>query len=348
MFREKKVFFLFVIFFLFVALIHSCSNVTKSIAKTQTSKVDVDADECAFWIDKDNSSKSLLIGNDKTANGALYLWDLNGNLIFKSKSLNQPVGVDVRYDVKLGNKMVDIVVCGIRSTNEIKVFKIDKKNKKLIDITSDKKISSHFMKDTYGICLYKRKKDGKIFAFVSSKQKENIHQIELKDDGNSKIEGVLVRSFGKKDQKSFVEGMVADDNLGYVYFSDETSAILKYIADPDKNDDSLILRFATQDGIKGDREGLALYEKTDKTGYLILSSQGNSSFKIYQREGNNKFIKSVSLFGIKNTDGIAATSTKIEPKYPHGIFACHNARGKNYVLYSWDEFFADFSTLNSN
>ena len=331
-----------IIYFFTIIAISSCSILRGPIPSTQTSKVNGDADECEFWIDKTNHTRSLLIGNDKDENGALYLWDLNGELISKSEILNQPVGVDVRYGMKLGNRKVDIVICAIRSTNEIKVFEIDAQNRQLIDITTDKKISSNFTKDTYGICLYKRPNDGKIFAFVSSKQKDNIHQIELKDDGNSKVEGTLIRSFGKNDQKSFVEGMVADDNLGYVYFSEETNAILKYAADPDKNDNSLILKFALKDGIRGDREGLALYENTKDTGYLILSSQGNSSFKIYQREGNNKFIKTISSLHVKNTDGIAATNTKIEPKYPNGLFACHNSKGKNFMIYSWDKFFGDF------
>ena len=281
----------------------------------------------------------MLIGNDKSENGALYVWDVFGNFISKTKTINRPVGVDVRYDMKMQDKNIDIVVCGVRSTNEIKVFEIDSNKKELIDITTDKKIFSNFTKDTYGLTLYKRPSDGEIFAFVSSKAKDNIHQIHLKDNGLGKVEGELVRSFGKKDINSFVEGMVADDSLGFVYFSDETNAILKYIADPNKNDNKLVSKFAKKDGIKGDREGLALYKERETEGYLVLSSQGNSTFKIYQRENDNKFIKTTSPKGVKNTDGIAITNISIMPNYPKGIFAAHNGAGKNFVLYDWQAFF---------
>lgn len=232
--KFKKIFYFFSIL-----IISSCTFLRGPPPNIQTSKVNGDADECAFWIDNNDPTKSLLIGNDKTKNGALYLWDLDGELVSKTDTINRPVGVDVRYDMQIGDRKVDIVVTAVRSTNEIKVFEIDRESRKLIDITSDKKISTNFTKDTYGICLYKRPSDGKIFAFVSSKQKDNIHQIELKDDGSSKVEGSLVRYFGINDQKSFVEGMVADDEMGYVYFSDETSAILKYAADPAKKDNNL-------------------------------------------------------------------------------------------------------------
>lgn len=304
-----------------------------------TSPVKGDADECAFWINFKKPSKSLLIGNDKTENGALYVWNLKGNLVYKTPIINKPVGVDVRYKIKFNNELIDVVVCCVRSSNELKIFKIDGDKKELIDITSDKKISSYHSNKTYGVALYKRPSDGQLFAFTSSKKNADIKQILLYDNKNGKIEGSLIRSFGKKNQKSFVEGMCVDDELGYFYCSDEQSAILKYYANPDLKNNNLLLRFAEHDGIEGDREGLALYKKNDLTGFLILSSQGNSTFKIYQREKNNTFIKTCFPKKVKETDGLDAFNISIEPNYPEGMIACHNGPGKNYLIYSWKDFF---------
>jgi 3-phytase len=303
-----------------------------------TTSVKGDADECAFWVNVKDPSKSLLIGNDKKENGALYMWDLKGDFVYKTPVINRPVGVDVRYQIKLGNELIDVAICAVRSSNELKVFKIDPEKRTLIDITTEKKIPSYQIDETYGVSLYKRKSDGKLFVFTSSKKKENIHQILLTDN-NGKIEGTLMRSFGKEDQKSFVEGMCVDDELGYFYCSDERAAILKYYADPDMKDDHLLLRFAVNDGIKGDREGLALYKKDDLTGFIILSSQGNSSFKIYQRENGNSFVKTCYPKGVRHTDGLDAVNIKVSPDFPEGIIACHNSSGKNFAIYSWKTFF---------
>ena len=305
--------------------------------KRETPSLPGDADECGIWINSIDTSRSAVIGNDKKSKGGLYVWDIDGKEIF-NVSLNKPVGVDVRYGMMLKNELVDIVVCGLRSTNQIKVFRIDPKTRNLIDITTKNGISSGFSKRTYGISLYKRQYDGKIFVFVSSKKTDDIHQLELTEDSEGKVKGSLIRYFGKKDQKSFVEGMCVDDELGFFYCSDERSAILKYEADPDKKNNMLLLKFATNDGIKGDREGLALYKKQNNEGYLVLSSQGNSSFKIYQRSRNNNFVKTVYPKGVSKTDGIAINSTPILPLFPNGLVVCHNDKNSNFVFYDWKDF----------
>lgn len=298
------------------------------------------ADECAIWADKKNPQNTVLIGNDKSALGSLYVFDLKGKLIHRTPYLNRPVGVSVRYGVKMANgETIDVVGCGLRERNEIKVFKIDPVTRKLIDITSSQKILSGFQDSTYGFCFYKNPSDGQLYAFVSRKKTDDIHQIRLEDDGTGKFKGTLVRQFGRKYQKSFVEGMVADDELGYLYCSDEQSAVLKFHADP-RIKESFIRSLAQDDGIRGDREGLALYLKPNGKGYLILSSQGNSTFKIYDRAGDNAFIKTAILHNTWKTDGIAASSIKVPPYFPKGIFAAHNDSDNNFGLFSWEEFSA--------
>ena len=307
-------------------------------AKAETVSLSGKADELAIWIHPKDPKQSLIIGNDKSVMGGLFAYDLQGHLITRSEYINEATGVSVRYGIQLSTGTVDIVGCAVRGTNEIKVFSIDPTTRKLIDITSPEGIPTGFLKDTYGFCFYKRASDGQLFAFVSKKGTDYIHQIILYDDGMGKIRGSLVRKLGLKEQKSFVEGMVADDEYGYFYCSDETHAILKYHADPNVPKDPFIRAFGVGDGIRGDREGLAIYKKGKGKGYLIVSSQGNSTFKIYQREGNNKFIKTAALHGVSKTDGIATTSQPIPPYYPTGIFAAHNDGDNNYLFFDWYEF----------
>ena len=98
----------------------------------------------------------MVIGSDKSPLGALYVYDLSGNLVSKSTHMNRPVGVSVRYGIKIGQEEVDVVGCGVGGTNEMKLFKIDPKTKKLFDMTSKLGIASGFQDNTYGFCLYKR------------------------------------------------------------------------------------------------------------------------------------------------------------------------------------------------
>ena len=100
----------------------------------------------------------------------------------------------------------------------------------------------------------------------------------------------------------------------------------------------MVDKFAIGDGIRGDREGIALYRETADTGYLVLSSQGNSQFKIFKREGDNTFVKTRSFKNVRKTDGLAISSIPL-PDFPKGIIACHNDRNKNFVIFDWQYFF---------
>ena len=75
--------------------------------------------------------------------------------------------------------------------------------------------------------------------------------------------------------------MVVDDELGYVYYSDERFGIRKWQADPDHADAARELAVFGTDGYAGDREGLAIYapERTPSvngggpSGFLVSSDQ---------------------------------------------------------------------------
>ena len=60
------------------------------------------------------------------------------------------------------------------------------------------------------------------------------------------------------------EAIAVDDQLGYVYYSDEGKGVRKYYADPEKGNDELAL-FATT-GFTEDHEGISIYQLTDSTG----------------------------------------------------------------------------------
>jgi 3-phytase len=134
--------------------------------------------------------------------------------------------------------------------------------------------------------------------------------------------------------------MVADDELGVLYASDEENAILKFRAAPDARGEPVAI-FAKGDGIDGDREGLAIYKTSPRTGYLLVSSQGNHTVKIYRREGDNAFLKTIETVGAYRTDGLEVTSHPLGKQFPHGLLVCHNSRGDNFVAYPWDAIAGD-------
>jgi 3-phytase len=142
--------------------------------------------------------------------------------------------------------------------------------------------------------------------------------------------------------------LAADDELGYVYAADESQAVRKYYADPDLKKNEQIVTFGTGDGFQGDREGIGIYKCMDGTGYLLVSSQGNKSVKIYRREGEkgnpHKHLLLTTVFttGAEETDGLEVTSLPAGPIFPKGFLAKHNSKGRNFVLYAWEEVAQNF------
>jgi 3-phytase len=314
--------------------------------KVSTSAVRDDADDPAIWIHPTEPAKSVIIGTDKGNAGALYVWDMAGKEI-QRVPLGRPNNVDVRYGMLVGGQRIDIAVTNLRtSPKQIKVFQIHSSNGTLTDITTNAGILTPELDDPYGLCLYKRPSDGAIFVIASTQtgaKKNNLHQYRLQDDGAGKVKGAYVRAIGNGVIKAYVEGLVADDELGYIYASDETNAIRKFYADPDRGDNQQIVAFATGDGIEGDREGLGIYKCPNGTGYLVASSQGNSTVKIYRREGepgnphHHTLLTTIKTNGSTETDGLDITNLPTSATFPKGFLVKHHSQGKQYVLYSWEE-----------
>ena len=295
-----------------------------------------DADDCAIWIHPTDPARSTVIGNDKAGKtSGLYVYDLS-KAVVQFVPMDRPSNLDVRYGMALGGRPVDICAAVDRKRNRIKVFAIDPVSRKLRDVTAPGGIPSHVAKDTYGLALYRRPADGAVFAFASDARAGAIAQVRLTDDGTGKVRGALVRRLGRSVIRGSVEGMVADDELGFLYAADEDRAVLKFHADPERGAEP-VARFALRDGIAGDREGLALYPCADGTGYLVLSSQGNNTVKVYAREGDNRFLKTIDTVGARDTDGLDVTPCPAGPTFPHGFMVCHNSPGRQFVLYAWED-----------
>ena len=79
-----------------------------------------------------------------------------------------------------------------------------------------------------GIALYKRPRDGAIFAIVAPKtggRDRYLWQYRLTASANGIVSGALVRRFGNYSGTSEIEAVAVDDELGYVYFADEDYGI---------------------------------------------------------------------------------------------------------------------------
>jgi len=298
-----------------------------------------DTDDPSIWIHPTDATKSIIVGTDKDTDGGLYAFDLNGKILKKSIPLKRPNNVDIAYGLVIDGKKVDIAVTTERESNKIRVFSLP--DLEPIDNGGISVFEEEELRDPMGVALYTRPADGKIFAIVGRKSgpvENYLWQYEL--TGNGKFaDAKVVRKFGKYSGKKEIEAIAVDNELGAIYYCDEQVGIRKYKADPALNDNKELAFFGQKD-FKADHEGIAIYKKTDSTGYILVSNQQANSFMVYPREGvngnpnNYKLLAEVPTSTIE-CDGADVTSVNLGPKYKNGLFVAMS-NGMTFHYYAWD------------
>lgn len=320
-----------------------------------TAPVGDDADDPAIWVHPTDSSKSLILGTNKAAapSGALVVFGLDGRIRQVIPRLDRPNNVDVESGLSLHGRSVDIAVVTERYQHRLRVFRIAPDTGRLEDISSETGLGVFrgepgLRAEPMGIALYRRPRDGAVFAVVSRKngpERGYLWEYRLEDDGAGQVQATKVREFGAFSGRTEIEAVAVDDQLGYVYYADEQDSIRKWHADPDHPDAGRELARLATDGMRGDREGVAIYARADGTGYLICAEQliGGSRLHIYRREGRagspHDHSERLAILdsGADDTDGLDAASAALGPQFPHGLVIAMNSRGRNFLLYRWED-----------
>jgi len=311
-----------------------------------TEPVIYDTDDPAIWINPADHSKSMLIGTDKDENGSLYAYDLTGKIL-KDKivhGLKRPNNVDIAYGLHLSGKATDIAVVTERNTHKLRVFSLP--DLKPIDgggIEVFQNETADGTRDLMGIALYTQPETNKIYAIVGRKtgptEGSYLWQYELADNGKGIVTGTCVRKFGKYSGLKEIESIAVDNELGYVYYSDEGSGVRKYYADPKRGNEELA--WFARTGFSADHEGISIYKINDGTGYILVSDQGANRFHIFTREGTpghpheHRLVKIVNMSTMES-DGSDITSVALNDQFRAGLFVAMST-DKTFQFYRWED-----------
>ncbi len=277
------------------------------------------ADDPAIWINPADPTQSTIIGTDKR--GGLAVYDLNGKQIQYLPD-GQMDNVDLRDGFSLGGQKIAIVAASNRKDNSIALYKVNPQTRKLENIAA--RSIKHGVA-AYGMCLFRSEKSGKTYYFATSKSGD-VEQWELVDN-SGKVDAKKVRNF---KVGGVIEGCVADDQLGQFYVSEEAIGIWKYGAEPEAGSQRTQVAKVGDGHLFADVEGLTIAYGPNGTGYLMVSSQGNYSYVVYRREGNNEFVKKFRIAdngkvdGAEETDGIDVTTANLGPAFPNGVFVAQD------------------------
>ena len=299
------------------------------------------ADDPAIWAHPTDPAQSLVIATDKKA--GLYLYDMQGKVVqfLPDGKMNN---VDLREDFELGGEKVVLVTASNRTDKSIAIYRLDTANRKLVDIADG--VQPTGLGDPYGLCMYRDTDNGRTYVFINGDDTRK-RQWELVATRNGRVQARHVRDMIFDSQ---TEGCVADDASGMLYVNEEDVGLWRLSARPEGgNEKTLVERIADNPAVKDDYEGVGIYDLGDGRGYLVVSSQGNDTYAVYRREGQQEYLGSFAVVadpvrgidGISETDGLEVTSRNLGPGFEHGAMIAQDGRNvmpvenQNYKYVPW-------------
>lgn len=312
-------------------------------ATLETEPVDHDgdaADDPAIWVHPTDPARSTIIGTDKK--GGLAVYDLSGKRLqfLPDGKMNN---VDLRAGFKLGGKTVTLVAASDRTHKSIALYSIDPDTRLLTNVADG--VQPTNLSDPYGLCMY-RDRQGQTFVFVGDPD-GLVRQWKLTATPTGKVRAQPVRDLRFDTQ---TEGCVADDETGALYVAEEDVALWKLGADAKAGSaKKAIARVADNPALKDDLEGVGIYAQAGGKGFIVVSSQGNNTYAVFRREGDNAYVGSFAVTangangvdGISETDGLEVTSASLGAGLEGGAFVAQDGRNigppehQNFKLVPW-------------
>lgn len=309
------------------------------------------ADDPAIWLHPTHPEKSLVLGTNKK--WGLFVYDLNGQTQ-QSIATGHINNVDVRQGLALtgpkGNTHqppIDIAIASNRSDNTLTIYTL---NPLSGHVTQAANVPTE-LNDVYGVCLYAPESQKNsaglgtvLYAFINDKdgrfQQYQVFQTQ------SGVTAKRVREFALHSQP---EACVVNDTSGDLFIGEEDAGVWLFSAEPSSTTSGQLIA-ATGDVLVADVEGLALVDN-DLGHYLVVSSQGDNSYALYQAEAPYEYVGSFRvglnsekrIDGASETDGLAVNGSAFSAEYPQGLLVVQDgfnlmpSQPQNFKYVSWKD-----------
>jgi 3-phytase len=297
------------------------------------------ADDPAIYVHPTDPTLNAIIGTDKT--GALVVYGFDG-AIRQELPIGRVNNVDVRDGLVIGGVPRTVVVTDNRSDNSLYLYLVDEATGMLVEAHAAPIVSD--VNEVYGLCVGQDPATGTTWAIVNSSDTGEVEQYLLGDAGDGTVSAERVREFVVGSQ---TEGCVVDDAAGVLYIGEELVGVWRYPLDPAAGDERVAVDLVEDGRLVADVEGLALIAREDGTGYLLVSSQGNSTFAVYERGGDNAYVGSFRIVdgegidAVSGTDGIDARLAGLPAPFDGGLFVAQDDLNRqpddnqNFKLVRW-------------
>lgn len=272
------------------------------------------ADDPALWVHTTEPERSLILGTQKKQ--GLYSYALDGQIkqFIPAGRLNN---VDIRQGINHLGQQLDVAAASNRSNNQISLFLINDSGD--IKAWDEIAVPTSSLAEVYGFCLgyvqnqlllvmTGKDRDAELYVLNSAAQRlDKLRMLEVPSQS---------------------EGCVIDDDSGDIFIGEEAAGVWRF-----HWQNSAVRELVIQvDGayLQADVEGLALLRAHGHP-YLMVSSQGNSQFPIYDltdyRHVKNVVVKGNKQFdAVTGTDGIDINQRLVTNAFPQGVLMVQDDR----------------------
>lgn len=302
--------------------------------------VDVDPDDPAIWVNPTDPLQSRVLGTDKDF--GLVVFDLQGKTLqkFPDGRLNN---VDLRT-ATLGGEEVTLVAASKREDNTIVFYTIAADGTVAHAPTFAFPGSPETIKlDIYGIGFYEDTTGA--LSVVANFKTGDVVQWTIGGTPDA-----MTLTFARQWMiPSQPEGVVADDQLGYLYIGEEDGGIWRFDASPAGSTEGTLVDTVGSACLPvDDVEGMGVFSTGPDSGWLVVSAQGVNRYALYPRQpdadGKQACVGSFNIVTgptdpVGETDGLEVASTALGPDFPAGLMVVQDDRNegfsRNFKYVSW-------------
>lgn len=307
--------------------------VTAAIETMVTTDPEVDADDPALWADPRDPSRAVMFGTDKS--DGLYVHNMDGSVrqFLPSGPVNN---VDLRagFPSSVGERVLVAASNDAPGANGVNLYLFDPATLMTADYGF---VPTSY--EPYGFCMGRR---GDTFYLVVTTKAGTVHQMSVADGPNGPVIGSeRVLTLGSQ-----LEGCVVHDAADTLYVGEEDVGVWRFDFNPAGPSTATEIARVDRIRIKDDVEGLTILRDRG-VDYLIVSSQGDSTYPVYRIEGDQHvyvgrfaIVDGPDIDGVTQTDGLDAYSGPIGP-FPEGAIAFHdhedapNPGQQNFKIVDW-------------
>ena len=285
------------------------------------------ADDPAIWRNARQPEKSLIVATDKKA--GLYVYGLDGQV----KDFTAAGRVNNVALVDMGRAGV-IVAASDRNEEAhalVQLYRLDPSSGKLTPLGRVEGGAG----EAYGLCLWRQGRSLNVYSVLKHGA---IHHIRVTLD--KAPFGTVVRTMQLTTQ---TEGCVVDPRSGRLYVGEEARGVWSFDARIDGALDGRLVAAVDGDQLVADVEGLAIMPQGRRGGWLVVSSQGDNAFALYDLQDYRpagRFRVMAGKFGsVEETDGIEVHPGSFGQDFPGGLFMAQDGSNEpfaqNFKLVSW-------------